>query len=137
MVKDILEWVSENHWVTLALSSKKRLYILFLIVIPTTQCRISFKNLERLIGKLHSMHLAVPGVIGHFYAMQVALTHNRAAKNATANLSTWFHQDIKFWWSLCVKMTTCLTYLDELVHRDASDMGYIDTSGQGNGGGLD
>ena len=80
------------------------------------------------------MHLSVPGSIGHFYAMQVALTHNRAAKNATANLSTRFHQDIKFWWSLCVKMTTCLTYLDELVHRDVSDIGYTYSLGKGAGG---
>ena len=96
MVKDILEWVSENHWVTLALSSKKRLYILFLIVIPTTQCRISFKNLERLIGKLHSMHLAIPGSIEHIYSMEIALTRAQASMNATTNLAARFHHDIKF-----------------------------------------
>ena len=42
------------------------------------------------------MHLVVPGSIGHFYAIQVALTRAQSAKNTTANQSAQFHQDIKF-----------------------------------------
>ena len=80
------------------------------------------------------MHLVVLGGIGNFYTMQVALTCAWDVKNAMANLSSWFHQDSKFWWSLCVKMTTRLTYLAKIVHRDASDIGYTDASQQGTAG---
>ena len=41
---------------------------------------------------------------------------------------------IKFWRTLCVKMTSHPTYLADLVHRAASDIDYTDTSGQGSGG---
>ena len=81
------------------------------------------KKLECLISKLLSMHLTLLGGIGHIYTMQVALTHAQAVKNSMANLSTWFHQDIKFWRILCVKMTICLTYLAKIFHRAASDIG--------------
>ena len=42
--------------------------------------------------------------------------------------------DIKLWSSLCVDMTTCPTYLAELVHRDASDIGYTYSLVKGAGG---
>ena len=77
------------------------------------------------------MHLALPGGIGHFCTMQVALTCSQAAKNATYNISARFHEDNKFWWSLCVKMKTRLIYLAKIVHRDASEISYTDASQQG------
>ena len=77
------------------------------------------------------MHLVVLGGIGNFYTMQVALTCAWDVKNAMANLSSWFHQDSKFWWSLCVKMKTRLIYLAKIVHRDASEISYTDASPQG------
>ena len=55
------------HRVTLALSSKRRLEIISLLGIPNSQRRISVKNLERIIVNIRSMHLTVPGTIGHFY----------------------------------------------------------------------
>ena len=64
-----------THRGTLALSSKKCLNLIFPLEIPDRQRRISGKNLEHLISTLRSMHLAMPGAIGHFYAMQAALTH--------------------------------------------------------------
>ena len=33
------------------------------------------KDLERLVGKLRSMHLAVAGVVAHLYHIQRTLTH--------------------------------------------------------------
>ena len=38
-----------------------------------TQCRIGWKELERLVGKLRSMHLAVTGAVEHLYHIQRAL----------------------------------------------------------------
>ena len=52
MVKDIPGWVIDTHRGTISLSSKQRLEILSLLVIPPVQRCISVKNLERLIGKL-------------------------------------------------------------------------------------
>ena len=45
-----------------------------LLEIPPSQCRISTKKLERLIGKLRSMNLAVLGAVGHLYNLQQSLT---------------------------------------------------------------
>ena len=52
------------------------------------------------------MHLVMPGYIGNFYIMQVALTCAQSSKIATANLSTQIHQDIRLWRILRVKITT-------------------------------
>ena len=80
------------------------------------------------------MHMSITGPIRNLYAMQVTLTHTRAAKSATSNLSARFHQDIKFWQILFVEMTTRPTYLTELVHQAASDLGCTDAPGKGSGG---
>ena len=53
---------------------------------PPTCRRMAVKLLERLIGKLWYMHLVVLGAIGHFYALQVALTSARAANRPTKYL---------------------------------------------------
>ena len=45
-----------------------------LLDIPSTRRRIVVPKLCLLIGKLHSMHLEVPGVIRHFYHIQGDLT---------------------------------------------------------------
>ena len=66
--------------------------------------------------------------------MQVAFTRARAVNNVTADLSTRFHWDIKFWQSLCFEMTTRPICLAKLVHRSTSGMGYTDASEQGAGG---
>ena len=76
--------------------------------------------MERLVGKLRSMQLVVPGAIGHFYTMHIA-----------ANLSAQFHQHIKLYCNLCFYMTYRSTYLADLLHRPASDHGYTDTFGLG------
>ena len=68
--------------------------------------------MDLFIGKLYSMHLAVPGGIGYFYVMQVALVHARAAKIPAANLSARCHQDINSWRNLCTDMTDRPTYLE-------------------------
>ena len=60
---------------TLAMSSKQCLDLISLLDIPDSQRHISVNNRELLINNIQSMHLAVPGAIGHFYMMQVALTY--------------------------------------------------------------
>ena len=60
--------------VTVALPERKLWEILPLVDILETQQRMGRKYLERLMGKLHPMHLAVPGLVSHLYHIQHALT---------------------------------------------------------------
>ena len=127
----------KNHRGTFALSSKLLPELISLLEILDIQRHVSVKNLERLIGKIRSMHLAVPGAIGRFYTMQVTLTRSLAVKRPEDNLSTRFHQDIKFWYNLCSDMIYSPIYLAELLHRPASELGYTENLGLGTQGGLD
>ena len=71
--KEILGWVINTALVTISLSPKRITDPTTLLDIPSAQHRMSQKKLERLIEKLRSMHLAIPGAIGHFYHIQMAL----------------------------------------------------------------
>ena len=82
--KEILGWVVDTNKGTLSLPPKRKAELLSLLNIPTTCCCMSVKLLERLIGNLWSIHIALTDAIGHFYAMQVALTRAWAANGATS-----------------------------------------------------
>ena len=131
VTKEILGWVVNSATGTISLSQKRRADLETLLAIPSTQHRMARKKLERLIGKLRSMHLAIPGAIGHFYHIQMALTK---ANRRTAYLSKGFHQDIAHWRLLCSRMKHRPTYLAEIVQRLPTDLGYTDASGTGGGG---
>ena len=104
--KEILGWIVNTNEGTLRLSPKRKADLGTLLDIPPSQCRISTKKLERLIRKLRSMHLAVPGVVGHFYNLQQSLTAAHHAHQSTAYVTTGFHSDLRFWRRLCVGMPT-------------------------------
>ena len=72
--KEILGWVDDKNKVALWMSTKHKIELLYLPNIPHTLRRMAVKLLEHLMGKLWDMHLEVACTIGHFYAMQVALT---------------------------------------------------------------
>ena len=57
-----------------ALLEHKLWEILTLVDIPATQSHMVQKELERLVWKIHSMHLAVPGAVAHVYHIQRALS---------------------------------------------------------------
>ena len=59
--KEILGWMVNTEDGTLRLLPKRKAELGTLPGIPPLQRRISTKKLERLIGKLRSMHLAIPG----------------------------------------------------------------------------
>ena len=65
--------------------------LLTLVNIPPTQRRMGRKDLERLVGKLHSMHLAVPGVVAHLSHIQRALNQGGVDQ---AWLSPDFHREL-------------------------------------------
>ena len=90
---------------------------------------MSIQKLEWLIGKLCSIHLAIPSTVGHFYHLQMALTSTKRASRATAYLSKGFHKDVQFCQSLCVDMGSRPTFFAEIVQLLATDVGYTNASG--------
>ena len=50
---------------TVSLPERKLQEILTLVYIPVMQNRMGRKELERLVGKLRSVQLAVPGAVAH------------------------------------------------------------------------
>ena len=67
--KEVLGWRIAKH-----------LELLQLLAIPDMQRRMGRKKLERLVGKIRSMHLAVPGAVAHIYHIQRALTQGGRAR---------------------------------------------------------
>ena len=131
-VKEILGWILDTSQGTLQLPEKRRQELRQLLQIPASQRRISVDKLRRLIGKLRSLHLAVPGAIGHFYHLQTALT--QAGSGRRAYMSKGFHRDIAHWNFLCNEVLSQPTYIAEIVQRLWTAMGFCDASGKGAGG---
>ena len=102
-----------------------------LLDIQPTQQRMSHKKLEWLIGKLQSIHLTIPGAIGHFYHIYMAQTKSNSN---TAYLSNDFHLNIIHLKTLCARMKTCPTNFVEIVQRLLADLGYANASWLGDGG---
>ena len=135
--KEILGWMVDTDDGTLRLSPKRKAELGTLLDIPPSQRWISTKKIERLIGKLRSMHLAVPGAVGHLYNLQQSLTAAHHTHRATAYVTRGFNSDPRFWRRICAEMPTRPTYLAEIVQRLPTDIGFADASGLGAGGGLD
>ena len=89
-IKEILGWIINTKDGTLHLSPKQLKNLATILFIPLTQRHMIRKKLERLIGKLHSMHLAILRAIGNFHHIQMALT---TANYQMAYLSNGFHHD--------------------------------------------
>ena len=77
-VKEVLGWTINTEAETVALPERKLQELRDLLDIPTSQRRMGRKELERLVGKLRSMHLAVPGAVAHLYHIQRALSQSPA-----------------------------------------------------------
>ena len=72
-VKEVLGWIPYMEAGTVTLSERILEEILALVDVPTTQRKMGQKDLERLIGKLHSVHLAVPGGVACLFHIQRTL----------------------------------------------------------------
>ena len=79
------------------------------------------KNLERLVGKLRSMHLAVLGAVSHLYHIQCALADR-------AWLSPAFHRKIADWNMLAEQTSDRPTHLSEIVRCEPTHLGFCDNS---------
>ena len=80
------------------------------------------------------MHLVLPGAVGNFHHLQMALMAANHASRATAYLSKDFHRDVQFWKFLCVHMSSRPTFFAKKIQRLATDISYADASGLGCGG---
>ena len=90
------------------------------------------KELERLVGKLRSVHLAVPGAVAHLYHIQRALAQ---AGTDRAWLSPALHCEIADWKMLAYQTSDRPTHLAKIVYRKPTHLGYCDASGLGSRGG--
>ena len=73
-VKEVLKRIIDTEAGTIALPERKLQELWDLLDIPTSQRRMGRKELELLVGKLRSIHLAVPGAVAHLYHIQHALS---------------------------------------------------------------
>ena len=77
-----------------------------------------------MIGKLRSMHLAIPGAMGYFYHLQMALTASNHASRSTAYPFKDLHRDVQFWRYLFVDMVSQPTFFAAIVQCLVTDIGY-------------
>ena len=72
-IKDVLGRTIDTEAGIVALIERKIQELWTLVDITAMQRHMERKELERLVGKLCSMHLAVPGAVLHLYRIQRAL----------------------------------------------------------------
>ena len=84
------------------------------------------KDLERLVGKLRSMHLAVEVAVAHLYHIQRTLYQ---AGTDRAWPSPSFHQEIADWTTLADQTADRPTHLAEIVRCEPTHLGFCDASG--------
>ena len=105
--------------------------LLTLVDISATQRRMVQKDLERLVGKPRSMHLAVPGAVAHLFHIQSALNQGGVDR---AWLSPAFHCEIANWKAITLQSASRPTHLAEIVRQEPIHLGFCDASGLGAGG---
>ena len=85
------------------------------------------QEVEKIISKLRSIHLAILLAIRHFYYIQQAQALTQASHHQ-AYLSNNAHCEIAHWKQLCQSMEARATYLVEIVQRLTMDLRFVDTS---------
>ena len=81
--------------------------------------------MERLVGKLLSMHLAVPVVVVHLYHVQCALSQVGTDRTW---LSPDFHREIADWKMLADQTADRPTNLAKIVCRKPTHLGFCNAS---------
>ena len=79
-VKEVLRCILDTEAGTVTLLERNIEKLLTLVDILATQHRMVRKDIERLSGKLRSMHLAVPGAVAHLFHIQRALNQRRVER---------------------------------------------------------
>ena len=123
-VKEVLGWILDTEAGTVE-------ELLTLVDIPATQRRMVQEDLERLVEKLRSMHLTVPGAVTHLFHIQRTLNQGGVHR---AWLSPTFYRKVADWKALSLQAASRPTHLAEIVHREPTHLGFCDTSGLQAGG---
>ena len=129
--KEVLGRIIDTKARTVALPERKLQEMRDLLGILTTQQRMGRKELERLVGKLHSMHLVVPGAVAHLYHVQRTVAQEGAGRSW---LSPDFYREIANWRMLTEQTANQLTHLADIICPKPTHMGFCDASGLGAGG---
>ena len=103
---------------TVTLPERKPEELLTLVDIPATQRRMDQKNLERIVRKLRSMHLPVPGAGVHLFHVQCALNQGGLDQ---AWLSPAFHRKLDDWKVLALQAASRPTHLAEIVRQEPTN----------------
>ena len=107
-VKEVLGRILDTKAGTVTLPERKLEELLTLVDIPPTQRRMGRKDLERLVGKIRSIHLMVPLSVAHLFHVQRALNQGGVDQ---AWLSPDFHPELADWKVLAFQAASQPTYL--------------------------
>ena len=107
-IKEVLRWIIDIEVGTFALPERRLQELCDLLDIPTTQWCMGRKYLERSVGNLCSMHLAVQLAVAHLYHLQCELSHAGVDR---AWLSPEFHYNISDWRKLIEQTAAQTTHL--------------------------
>ena len=99
-IKGVLGWILDTEAGTVALRERKIEDILTLVDISVTQRSMGKKDLERLVGKIRSMHLAVPGAVAYLFRIHCALNQGGVYQ---AWLYPAFHCNLADWKALALQ----------------------------------
>ena len=130
-VKEVLGWILDTEAEAVNLPDGNIEDLLTLVDISSTQRRMVRKYLEHLVGKLRSMHLAVPGAVAHLSHIQRALNQGGVDR---AWLSPAFCCKLADWKALNLQAVSRPTHLAKIVRREPTHLGFCDASGLGVGG---
>ena len=89
------------------------------------------KDLEGLVVKLRSMHLAVTGAVAHLFHIQSALNQGGVDREW---LSPDFHCELANWKALTLQAESRPTHLAEIIRQEPTHLGFCDASELGAGG---
>ena len=123
--KEVLGWQIDKEAGTVALPELKHLELLQMLPIPSLQRRMGRKELERLVGKLCSIRLAVPRAVAHIYS---ALTKGGKYR---AWLLADLHREISDWSALVAQTVARSTHLAQIARREPTHLGLYEASGIG------
>ena len=132
MKKEILGWILNSEKGTFQLPPRRLRELKSLLTILPSQRQLPVSKLRSLIGKLWSMHLAVPGAIGHFFFIQG--TNTKAGTASKAYLSNAFRREFAHWQRRSTDSLAQPRFFAEVVHCLLTALGFCGASGVGAGG---
>ena len=130
-VKEFLGWILDTEAGTVNLPENNLKELLTLVDIPENHCMMGRKDLERLVGKIRSMHFALPGAVVHLFQIQRAMNKEGVE---WAWLSLAFHHKLTDWKMLTLQASSRPMHLSEIVRREPTHLGFCAASGIGAGG---